>query len=242
MNFEKETVAKVIKAYLVHGLSHRNIQKEILNLPAPQKGGGFKTMEILHAYNLRKEQKHLLENKSINEALNEVKDKKIIEAIRLILDYDNELTQFDIYNQISINNSDILSDEELDKLGERKPEKSIKSDSKRYKTNPRISKSVIAKNYYKCQYDDSHLTFNDKRENQFVEAHHLIPMAFQDNYEKNLDRKENITTLCPNCHRAVHLGNKEERNERLKLLFHKSKEQLNRAGIYININQLLYYY
>ena len=53
MNYDNETIAKVIKAYLVHGISHRNIQKEILNLPAPKRGGGFKTMVILHSYNLK---------------------------------------------------------------------------------------------------------------------------------------------------------------------------------------------
>lgn len=40
MNFPKEIVIRVLKSYLNDGMSHRAIQKEVLNLPAPARGGG----------------------------------------------------------------------------------------------------------------------------------------------------------------------------------------------------------
>ena len=44
---------KVLKAYLVDGWSHRKIQREILKLDAPARGGGFVAMDILHKYNIQ---------------------------------------------------------------------------------------------------------------------------------------------------------------------------------------------
>ena len=65
--FEQQKIAEVIYAYLVDGESHRKIQHEILNLPAPARGGGFIVMEILHHYNIRGDKKGILKRKSVNE-------------------------------------------------------------------------------------------------------------------------------------------------------------------------------
>ncbi len=54
------TEADVLTAYLCRGQSHREIQREILHLEAPARGGGFKTMEILHKFGIRKEHKSIL--------------------------------------------------------------------------------------------------------------------------------------------------------------------------------------
>ncbi|WP_165005054.1 MULTISPECIES: hypothetical protein [unclassified Enterococcus] len=40
----------------------------------------------------------------------------------------------------------------------------------------------------------------------FVEAHHLVPMAVQDYYQYTLDFTDNVTALYPSCHRLVHLA------------------------------------
>lgn len=65
--FGKEIIAKVIEAYLVEGLSHRQIQKNILNLPAPARGGGFVAMEILHHFSIGGDKKGLINKVSISE-------------------------------------------------------------------------------------------------------------------------------------------------------------------------------
>ena len=62
--FEKHKIAEVIQAYLVDGKSHRDIQREILNLPAPARGGGFVAMEILHHFNIRGDKKGVLKKNS----------------------------------------------------------------------------------------------------------------------------------------------------------------------------------
>ncbi|MBV4414663.1 HNH endonuclease [Clostridium tyrobutyricum] len=64
--FTQEEILKVIKAYLLDGLSHRKIQSKILGLPAPDNGGGFIAMEILHYYNITGDKKGILETEDIN--------------------------------------------------------------------------------------------------------------------------------------------------------------------------------
>lgn len=49
--FDEVIHYKVIKAYLKEGKSHRGIQQDILDIPAPTRGGGFIAMQILHYYN-----------------------------------------------------------------------------------------------------------------------------------------------------------------------------------------------
>lgn len=67
--FTEEEVLKVVKAYLVDGFSHRDIQREILGLPAPDRGGGFIAMDILHYFDIYGENKGILKNKDIVELI-----------------------------------------------------------------------------------------------------------------------------------------------------------------------------
>lgn len=52
--------ARILIAYLIEGKSHRHIQREILNKPAPVRGGGFEAMKVLHSYDIREDSKGLL--------------------------------------------------------------------------------------------------------------------------------------------------------------------------------------
>lgn len=57
-----------------------------------------------------------------------------------------------------------------------------------------------------CEFDSSHQLFTAKATGKpYLEAHHIIPVAFQDNFpSKPLDSINNICCLCPFCHRALH--------------------------------------
>jgi putative restriction endonuclease len=59
--------AQVIKAYLIDGHSHRRIQEEILDIPAPARGGGFEAMKILHSYGIQGDKKAILCSNSFEE-------------------------------------------------------------------------------------------------------------------------------------------------------------------------------
>ncbi len=63
---------------------------------------------------------------------------------------------------------------------------------------------------YQCEHDNSHdLFLSRSTKNPYLEAHHLIPMSLQKNVGKSLDTLDNIFCLCPCCHRAIHLAEKE---------------------------------
>lgn len=67
--YDEDVILRVLNAYLYEGKSHRAIQKEILGLPAPERGGGFVAMSILHEYGIYGEHKGLLLNKDISSEL-----------------------------------------------------------------------------------------------------------------------------------------------------------------------------
>lgn len=94
---------------------------------------------------------------------------------------------------------------------------------------------------YKCEIDSEHPTFIRKKNNlPYTEPHHLIPMAYSDNFDFSLDVEENIVSLCSNCHNQIHYGKNVE--VILQPLYEKRKDLLARAGIYIAYAELLEMY
>lgn len=66
-DFDTDVELDVLKAFLVEGKSHREIQRDILGFPAPARGGGFVTMNILHKYGISGQYKAKFKNLSSNE-------------------------------------------------------------------------------------------------------------------------------------------------------------------------------
>ena len=58
----------------------------------------------------------------------------------------------------------------------------------------------------------------------YMEPHHLVPMAYQEQFEHKLDRVNNIVSLCSNCHNEIHYG--MYCNDLLEKLYIKRKEEL----------------
>lgn len=114
--FDNYTIAEAIKAYLIDGQSHRNIQREILNLPAPARGGGFVAMELLHHYNIRGDKKGLLNKNSISELKN-TNDLEFIKALQIIEELnfvEEEAEEYFVKNQeINKNNNPTESKSEI---------------------------------------------------------------------------------------------------------------------------------
>ena len=106
-------------------------------------------------------------------------------------------------------------------------------------TNTALNALKIAE--YKCEIDSEHPTFIRKKNNlPYTEPHHLIPMAYSDNFDFSLDVEENIVSLCSNCHNQIHYGKDVE--VILQPLYEKRKDLLARAGIYIAYAELLEMY
>lgn len=110
--------------------------------------------------------------------------------------------------------------------------------SHRFPTDTRLAKTALMLAEYKCELNPSHITFTSKNDTPFMEAHHLVPMTAQVDFIVNLDRVENIVSLCPNCHSAIHYGTDSERKLLLTKLFNARREKLKSVGIDINFNTL----
>ncbi len=74
---------------------------------------------------------------------------------------------------------------------------------KRTKRDPTLIAKAKQRDNYTCTANHLHKTFKSRGKN-YVEGHHIIPMYQQKNYTFTLDNVDNITSLCPNCHREMH--------------------------------------
>ncbi|WP_409174409.1 MrcB family domain-containing protein [Brevibacillus fortis] len=124
---------------------------------------------------------------------------------------------------------------------EPQPKPTIKKSGNKeeYPRNPKISREALEFANYLCEIDCRHLTFTSSVTGKnFVEAHHLIPMRFQDYFENSLDVPGNIVALCPNCHRQIHLAEASQKVELIAQLFEKHQESLQRFGINVTVTDL----
>jgi 5-methylcytosine-specific restriction enzyme A len=124
-----------------------------------------------------------------------------------------------------------------------KKKKTNGSASSSWLRDPDMAFTAISNAEFKCENDISHKTFlSIATSKQFVEAHHLVPMEYQDDFEASIDVPENIVSLCPNCHRAFHNSIEEVRFELVKKFFQIRKSLLEERDIYLSENKLLDYY
>lgn len=176
--------------------------------------------------------------------------------------YGNQIAKLDIYNKkpnivLTINSVDVLDgdSEQQEKIissfayntstsaflkaNNRIPEASSTSRGVKYKTNARIGKTALQLANYECEHNRSeHNTFTSKLGKPYMEAHHLIPMSAQKDFSINLDRVENIVSLCPNCHSAIHMGSDAVRLDVLSKLYAQREELLKGCGLNISVGEL----
>lgn len=119
----------------------------------------------------------------------------------------------------------------------------LNSNTKRWERDRDVSWTALVSAGHECELDPTHDTFLRSREKvQYMEPHHLIPMSVQGSYEVSLDCIQNILSLCPNCHRAIHYAIAAERTELIKSAFEKKQNQLKEVGIMIELHQLIKVY
>lgn len=122
--------------------------------------------------------------------------------------------------------------------------KKVGQQSGRWNRNSTKAKRVIVYNSYKCEFDDNHNYFisNVTKEN-YVEAHHLIPMEFQDKFiPVSLDVEANIVSLCVVCHKKLHHSTYNVKEEIVKKIYDERRNRLEKCGINIKLEDLLNLY
>lgn len=112
-----------------------------------------------------------------------------------------------------------------------------------YRRSPEIAAEALRNSNYRCEIDCEHKTFISKStEYNYVEAHHIIPISFQNQFDVGIDCEANIVALCPNCHRKIHFGKDDAKERLLKVLWEKRVKDLNHRNINIEYNELLKMY
>lgn len=88
-----------------------------------------------------------------------------------------------------------------------------------------------------CEINRSHPTFLRRRTKiNYMEPHHLIPLAYSAEFSVSLDVEENIVCLCSNCHNQLHYG--EGYEKLLWELYQSRKAALEKVGIVISFERL----
>lgn len=118
-------------------------------------------------------------------------------------------------------------------------EAKIQNGIKVFPRNLAYSKQALENANYTCEFDNTHKTFISNSTNkQFMEAHHLIPLKVQDVFNYSLDVPGNIVSLCPSCHRKIHLGILKDKKEMIQFLLNKREETLLKYAIEVNEDKL----
>jgi len=99
---------------------------------------------------------------------------------------------------------------------------------KRVKRDASLIDTAKKRDNYSCVLNKNHTTFVSGTR-PYVEGHHVIPMYQQKNYDFLLDDIENIASLCPNCHREIHLS--DDKKEILSKLYLYQKKYMTEKDI-----------
>ncbi len=99
--------------------------------------------------------------------------------------------------------------------------------------DPSIAREALIRAEYRCEVDPQHITFISAVTGQnYVEAHHLIPMSRQGECDNSLDVVANIVALCPTCHRKIHFADKDVSNAMTCALVEARRSRLEDYGIH----------
>ena len=152
---------------------------------------------------------------------------------------------------IDENSADIELQKKFNDINSSEPEskpqpiKSPKENNnvKVYPRNLTYAKKALEEAKFLCEVDNTHESFISKATNQlYVEAHHLIPLEFQEKFSYSLDVPANIVSLCPNCHRKLHFAFIKDKNEILEKLLMDRYDKLKEFGIEISKDELFEIY
>lgn len=118
---------------------------------------------------------------------------------------------------------------------------SILRNGNTYPRNRQVALNALAHANYECEIYPDHATFFRRGTNvKYTEPHHLIPLAFSENFSFSLDVEENIVSLCSNCHNNLHYG--EGVKVLLSFLYKSRIELLKTVGLDLSYEALLVMY
>lgn len=198
--------------------------------------------------------KVLVEQGKIEKSIYEVKD---LGELEIIKEYLYREPQFIMLNErghrmysVALNNYyKFAKGENFSKIKEKKiildgkmsiGEQEVTSQT-RWKRSNIIKNQTIEMAEYKCEINEKHRTFiSDKTRHSYMEGHHAVPMYLQDKFENSLDIYANVVCVCPICHRLLHYGIIEEKEELLNKIYVDRSERLANSGIKLSKSEFVH--
>jgi 5-methylcytosine-specific restriction protein A len=119
--------------------------------------------------------------------------------------------------------------------------KIISIDINSFKRSNKEKSIAIKKAGFKCELNNEHETFLTESCLNYVEGHHIIPVELYTEFANDIDHWSNIISLCPNCHRKIHLANKEIKKEIISKIW-ATRGELLKENFSIEMNELINYY
>ncbi|AGY41396.1 5-methylcytosine-specific restriction enzyme A [Mesoplasma florum W37] len=101
------------------------------------------------------------------------------------------------------------------------------------KRNRKLAVESYIKANWKCELNEEHFSFTTNKNKMFLESHHIIPFSHQNLYEQQLDCKENLIALCPNCHRSFHHSTNKNKIKLIDVAYNLKENEL----LKINFNK-----
>lgn len=98
------------------------------------------------------------------------------------------------------------------------------------KRSRKLAKEILAQSNYLCFLESIHKSFVTNEGNNYMEAHHIIPFSLGKiiKGKNSTDIKENLISLCPNCHKAMHYSENLTKVKMLEKIWnYKEKELIN---------------
>lgn len=147
---------------------------------------------------------------------------------------------YSIESEIAVDNNGINHSEDI----KPKPPAPLKEHSTQiYQRDRSVAVEAIRSSQYLCQIDRNHFSFKSQTTNEnYVEAHHIIPISTQALFNYSIDCVPNIASLCPVCHRQIHFGYKSDKKKMLEILWDKKQEDISKAGIDIRLKEVVEMY
>ncbi len=76
----------------------------------------------------------------------------------------------------------------------------------------------------------------------YLETHHFIPREFRNDFSYSIEVLANYITLCPRCHRQIHLAVDRERKHLINSIFEERKGRLEHVGLKLELVEIYEYY
>ncbi|MDM5198977.1 restriction endonuclease [Fictibacillus enclensis] len=124
-----------------------------------------------------------------------------------------------------------------------KPSKTSGSGSSSYKRDYNTAKTAIVTAEYRCEIDASHEgCISRVTHKNYVEAHHLIPIEYQDDFANSVDVEANIVSLCVGCHKKLHHAAYTVIKPLIEKLYDERIDRLRYCDVELTKSKLLSYY